>query len=292
MRGHDLKSLSPFGRSLALCLAALASASGEGASESYLLRNAWLDGTRMASGPAPIGMGPFPLYHLKSVYLGSPIQGAAMNGSHSLHVLAGTWTWQPGDPPPTNDCMFTPNFCSGPGVWNHPSPRPLPGGSPPAPVTSVRSLTRQLRLSGRLYGPGGNLPVGAEEPVQADVQVGLYRTAVGDTAVYEEAHTAQAGNSVLVDGGRFTLYLGSAPGSGDLEQALAGNDNLFAQFHVDGQILQPRLPITGGLFSGTPTVLEGAADPTAEEPRGAYYRNTAAGSTWIRMTSSWVRIAP
>lgn len=275
---------------MALCLAALASVSGEGASPSYLLRNAWLDGTRMSVLSDPYRQG-FRAYTLKSIHLGSPLQGTAEGMDFTLHLLEGTWSWQAGDPPPDMGCMSTPNFCSGPGTWSHPSPGPIPGGSPPPPVIAVRPLNRQLKLSGKIYGADGILPVGDFQPDTVDLGIDLFRSATGDTAVFSEAHTALAGNPVIVAKGRFTLYLGSSAPGQDLEGVLSAQENLFVEFRIGEDILRPRIPVTGGMLAGAPTILSGASDPTAVEPPGTYYRNTAAGSTWIRMTTSWVRIA-
>jgi hypothetical protein len=100
---------------------------------------------------------------------------------------------------------------------------------------------------------------------------------------------------VSVDKGRFSLTLG-ADSTGALESVVSANPALYAQFVMQlgsgpAEVLVPRLPMTQSMLSGLPSVLQGAADPTATAPRGTYFRNTASGSTWIRMTSNWVLIA-
>ena len=151
-------------------------------------------------------------------------------------------------------------------------------------------------LSGKLYGADRHSPVGAERPDTVGMRISLFRTNSGDSAVYSEAHTFLGGNPVIVHEGRFNLYLGSDTTGRDIGTVLASHDDLFAQFQVGDDVLEPRIPVTGGMSAGIPTVLGGAADPAAASldfaPPGTYYRNTSDGSTWIRMTSSWVRIAP
>jgi hypothetical protein len=278
-----------FGTGLMLGLATQSHPAGDGVSATYLLRNARLDGTRM-SVPADPHPELFRTYTLKGIHLGSPIQGSAAGADFSLHLLAGAWIWRPGDPPPDMGCLYTPQFCGGPGTWDRPPSGSTPVPAPPAPAG--RAASRRLEISGKLYNAAGGEPVGGDGPVMADLRFSLFRTSSGGTAVYSEEHTSPGGNPVRVDEGRFSLHLGADPAGQDIGAILSAHDDLFAQFQVGDDVLQPRIPVTGGLLSGVPTVLGGAADPTAFEPPGTYYRNSSDGSTWIRMTSSWVRIAP
>lgn len=281
------------GMGLALGLATLAPAFEAGVSATYLLRNARLDGTRM-SVPTDHRSVFLLAYTLKGIHLGSPIQGTAAGAAFSLHLLAGAWIRQPEDPLPEMGCLYTPSFCSGPGTWDRPPTGTLPVAAPPPPAG--RPFSRRLMLSGRLYGADRHSPVGGERPDTVDMRISLFRTNTGDSAVYSEAHSVPGGDPVIVHEGRFILYLGSDTAGRDIGTVLAAHDDLFAQFQVGEEVLEPRIPVTGGMSSGIPAVLGGAADPAAASmdfvPPGTYYRNTSDGSTWIRMTSSWVRIAP
>jgi hypothetical protein len=281
-----------FGISLSLVLAALAPAFGESASQTYLLRNSRMDGTRMSSGPVAYRFLPQSAYTLKSISLGAPLQGTAASPGFSLHLLSGTWIRQPGDPLPDMGCiLYTPKFCpGGPGTWDSPPVNP----PPPDPAPEPDGL---FKVSGKLYGADRSLPLGSNGPDTVDVRIEFYATTVGGIAVHAENHTVQSGDPVLVDKGRFSLTLGADGAAEALDSVVAANPELHVQFVIgfeaaQPEVLQPRIPLTHSLFSGTPSVLQGASDPVTAAPRGSYYRNTSAGSTWVRMTSSWVRIAP
>lgn len=163
-------------------------------------------------------------------------------------------------------------------------------------ITVAPKPTSQLfSVSAELYDGSGNL-LGVGTPVNRDVTVALFAAPSGGTAVYTETFLAAQGQGVAVSDGLLTLRLGAGTSNQDLPAVLASNPNLYAEFQVGTpgaqELIQPRIPVTAPMLSGTPRIVQGTGNPVTAEPTGTYYQNGSDGSVWMRMPSSWVRISP
>lgn len=169
-------------------------------------------------------------------------------------------------------------------------------------VVAATANTRDwMTLSGELFDAAGN-PVGPAPgaPVATDMEVRLYKTLTGDTAVYAETFFAANGKAVPVADGYFAVRLGQGTTAGNLASTIANHNSLYAEIRVgtagSQDVLAPRTPLTAAPFAIAPSAAKrGTGEPNAggvQGTLGAYYIDNATNATWIKTNTVWVKISP
>lgn len=166
----------------------------------------------------------------------------------------------------------------------------------PLTVVTVTPNNKKIAISGELVDAAGN-PLGYPTPIDVDVVVRLMGSAVGGTTLYTEDFRASAGKAVRVVSGLFVARLGEGATTGNLQQVVAANANLWVEITIDDgtpDVLSPRTPLTASAYAlgGTPAAagLSGAGDPNAAGTQaavGATYVNTKDNTTWFKLDSGW-----
>lgn len=165
-------------------------------------------------------------------------------------------------------------------------------------VTTFTLNNKKISISGELVDAAGN-PLGYPTPIDVDVVVRLLNDAVGGTALYTEEFRAAAGKAVRVVSGLFVARLGEGATTGNLQQIVAANANLWVEITIDDgtpDVLTPRTPLTASAYAlgGTPAAaaagLSGAGNPNAagiQAAVGATYVNTSDNTTWFKLETGW-----
>jgi hypothetical protein len=163
------------------------------------------------------------------------------------------------------------------------------------------AANKKLAISGELSDASGN-PVGSPNPQIVDMSVRLWTDVAGGSLVYTEAFLASNNQGVSVDEGFFNARLGEGAATGDLQQIVSTNPQLWVEVTIEGptpDILSPRTPLTASAYAlgGVPTlvpmaggVMHGAGNPNtikADAVIGSYFVNDDDNSTWLKISNGW-----
>ncbi|MDB5050558.1 MAG: hypothetical protein JWO30_3629 [Fibrobacteres bacterium] len=169
---------------------------------------------------------------------------------------------------------------------------------------NIVPANKKLAISGELSDASGNR-IGFPNPEIVDVSIRLWTALTGGTAAYSESFLAANSQGVTVDDGFFVARLGEGTTTGNLQQAISGNPQLWVEITVEGaapDVLSPRTPLTASAYAlgGVPTlvplaggVMHGEGDPNAIKAGasiGSYYVNDSDNSTWLKISSGWSQI--
>jgi hypothetical protein len=165
-------------------------------------------------------------------------------------------------------------------------------------VVTITPNNKKIAISGELMDAAGN-PLGYPTPIDVDVVVRLMNVATGGSALYTEEFRASAGKAVRVVSGLFVARLGEGATTGNLQQVVAANANLWVEITIDDgtpDVLTPRTPLTSSAYAlgGTPAAaaagLSGAGNPNTagiQAAVGATYVNTLDNTTWFKLDAGW-----
>jgi len=158
------------------------------------------------------------------------------------------------------------------------------------------SESQKLSISGELYDDAGN-PLGLPTAEDVDMSIALYNASVAGQLLYTETFLASTGQAVTVDDGLFVARLGEGTTSGNLQNVITSNANIWVEITVDDgtpDVLSPRTPLTASAYSlgGTSGAdqLQGSGDPDVigiTAAIGKYYVNTDDNSTWVKLANGW-----
>jgi hypothetical protein len=166
-------------------------------------------------------------------------------------------------------------------------------------VIYITPNNKKIAVSGELVDAAG-LPLGYPNPVNVNAIVRLMNDSVAGAALYTEEFQASAGKAVRVANGLFVARLGEGTATGNLQQVVTANANLWVEITIDDgtlDVLRPRTPLTAGAYAlgGIPAAttvqgIQGSGNPNTlgvQAEVGSTYVNSLDNTTWFRLNSSW-----